>query len=317
MSAPHDPPLAPPFPAPPVLEQVSDGIYSYVQPDGTWFINNCGFIVGPDAVIVIDTTSTEARTKAFRDAIRSVTEKPVVTVVNTHHHGDHTHGNYLFEAATVIGHRRCREVMMGAGRIVDYSAAFPGVEWGALRFRPPSLVFEGSLDLYAGDLKVELSDLGYVAHTTGDVHAWIAERGVLFAGDLVFHGGTPFALFGSIVGTIEAMDRLEAYRAQVMVPGHGPAARGSAIKSALDDQRQYLSLVQKQAALGIAAGRTPLEQARVTDLGRFAAWTDTERLVGNLHVAYREAGHNESFAIESAIGDMIHFNGGALPRCLA
>ncbi|MDA3038466.1 MAG: MBL fold metallo-hydrolase [Actinomycetota bacterium] len=317
MSAPHDHPPSSAVLPPPVLERVSDGIYSYVQPDGTWFINNCGFIVGPDQVVVIDTTSTESRTTAFIEAIRSVTDKPVTTVVNTHHHGDHTHGNYLFEGATIVGHRRCREVMMDAGRIVDYSAAFPGVEWGALQFRAPTMVFDGSLDLYAGDLKVELSDLGHVAHTTGDVLAWIEERRVLFAGDLVFHGGTPFALFGSIVGTIEAMDALEAYGAQVMVPGHGPVARGSAIKSALDDQRQYLSLVQEQAALGITAGRTPLEQARVTDLGRFAAWTDTERLVGNLHVAYREAGRNDEFTIEAAIGDMIHFNGGALPRCLA
>ena len=177
---------------PPVLEEISEGIYSYVQPDGTWFINNCGFVVAPDQVVVIDTTSTEARTKAFIDAIRSVTDRPVLTVVNTHHHGDHTHGNYLFDRATVVAHRKCREVMMGAGRIVDYSAAFPGVAWGDLQFRAPSLVFDGTLDLCVGDLTLTLSDLGHVAHTTGDVFGWIAARGVLFSGDLVFHGGTPF-----------------------------------------------------------------------------------------------------------------------------
>lgn len=300
-----------------MLEEVSAGIYSYVQPDGTWFINNCGFVAGDDEVVVIDTTSTEARTRAFIEAIRSVSDRPVTTVVNTHHHGDHTHGNYLFEGATVVAHRKCREVMMSAGGIADYSAAFPGVEWGALRFRPPSLVFDGSLDLHVGDVTLELRDLGYVAHTTGDVHAWLPERGVLFAGDLVFHGGTPFALFGSVSGTIEAMDRLESYGAEVMVPGHGPVARGAGIKSALDDQRQYLTFVLERAQAGIAAGRSPLEQALATDLGRFSAWTDGERLVGNLHVAYREAGHNDDFAIDRSIGDMIRFNGGALPRCLA
>jgi cyclase len=302
---------------PPVLEEISPAVYSYVQPDGTWFINNTGFVVGDDGVVVVDATSTEARTLAFIQAIRSVTDKPITTLINTHHHGDHTHGNYLFRDATIVGHRRCRQVMMSAGHIVDYSAAFPGVEWGALEFAPPTLTFEGSLEVYAGDLKLDLHDVGSVAHTEGDVHVWIPERGVLFAGDLVFHGGTPFALFGSVSGTIAAMDRLEAYDAAVLVPGHGPVARGAEVTAAFDDQRQYLTFVQEQAAAGISAGRTPLEQARETDLGRFATWSDSERLAGNLNVAYREAGHNPEFSIETSIGQMIEFNGGALPRCLA
>lgn len=302
---------------PPILEQVSDGVFSYVQPDGTWFINNTGFIVGPDHIVVVDATSTEARTRAFIEAIRSVSDKPVATLINTHHHGDHTHGNYLFDGAAIVAHRKCRDVMMATGRISDYSATFPGVEWGDLRFAPPNLTFEGSLELFAGELVVSLSDLGYVAHTDGDIHVWIEDRKVLFAGDLVFHGGTPFALFGSVSGTIEAMDRLESFGADVLVPGHGPVARGEGIASALDDQRRYLSFVQEQASVGMEAGRSPLEQARATDLGGFGEWTDSERLVGNLHVAYREAGQNPTFAIDAAIADMIAYNGGALPRCLA
>jgi cyclase len=302
---------------PPILEEVSDGIYSYVQPDGTWFINNTGFVVGSDRVVVIDATSTEARTRAFIDTIRSVTDKPIATLINTHHHGDHTHGNYLFDGATIVAHRKCRDVMMSAGRIVDYSAAFPGVEWGNLEFAPPTLTFEGSLEMYAGDLRLELNDVGHIAHTDGDVHLWIEQRSVLFAGDLVFHGGTPFALFGSISGTIKAIDRLEAYNADVLVPGHGPVARGVGVKAALADQRDYLGFVQDQAAVGIAAGRSPLEQAQATSLERFAEWSDGERLAGNLHVAYREAGENPMFSVDASIREMIEFNGGALPRCLA
>ena len=302
---------------PPVLEEVSEGVYAYIQPDGTWFINNCGFVTGTDQVVVIDATSTEARTLALIDAIRSVSDRPMATLVNTHHHGDHTHGNYLFRDATIVAHRRCREVMMAAGRIVDYSAAFPGVEWGDLEFAAPTLTFEGTLDLYAGGLEIELHDIGSVAHTDGDVMAWLPEPSVLFSGDLIFHGGTPFALFGSVQGTIDAMDRVESFGADVLVPGHGPVARGPAIGAAINDQREYLSFVQAQAAAGIEVGRSPLEQAQVTDLGRFEAWSDRERLAGNLHVAYREAGANLDFSIDAAIGDMIAFNGGALPRCLA
>ena len=122
----------------------------------------------------------------------------------------------------------------------------------------------------------------------------------------------------SIQGTIDSMDRLESFGADVLVPGHGPVARGpEEIGAAITDQREYLQFVQQGASDGIAAGRAPLEQAQSMDLGRFGAWSDAERLVGNLHVAYREAGANPDFNINAAIGEMIVYNGGALPRCVA
>ena len=101
MSAPahdHEHPDIPP----PTLEEVSDGVYAYVQLDGSWGLNNSGFLVGRDGVTVIDTCFTERRTRALIDTIESVTPRPLRTLVNTHHHGDHTHGNYLMPAATII-----------------------------------------------------------------------------------------------------------------------------------------------------------------------------------------------------------------------
>jgi len=303
---------------PALLQRVAPDVYSYVQPDGTWFINNTGFIVGSDAVISIDSTSTERRMNGYIEAIRSVTDNPVRVLVNTHHHADHTHGNYMFEDATIIAHESCREVMMAAG-IPDYSAVFPGVEWGNLQFRAPDVTFTGSTTLHLDDMTIELRDLGYVAHTEGDVLAWVPGRGVLFAGDVIFHGGTPFSLFGSVQGTIDAIDVVEGYGADVIVPGHGPAFAGDDIAGVLESQRSYLRFVQATAADGVAAGRTPLEQAKATDLGEFGSLTDTERLAGNLHVGYREIGDSgyEWPGTADAIMDMVAFNGGRPPRCVA
>src|SRR5438034_964612 len=91
---------------PPRLEEVSAGIYAYVQPDGSWFLNNTGFLVGRHGVVSIDTTSTERRTRAYLEAIATVSTQPIRTLVDTHHHGDHTHGNCLLPLATIIGHPR-------------------------------------------------------------------------------------------------------------------------------------------------------------------------------------------------------------------
>src|SRR5919108_6389729 len=104
---------------PPRLEKIADRIYAYVQPDGTWCLNNAGFLVGPDGVTLIDTAATERRARGLRDAIASVTALAPRTVINTHHHGDHTYGNGVFAAdATIIGHEACRAEMAEQGLLL-------------------------------------------------------------------------------------------------------------------------------------------------------------------------------------------------------
>ena len=101
----------------PEVQEVSAGVYAYVQPDGTWWINNTGFLTGPQGVISIDACSTERRTRAYQAAIAAVTPAPVRTVLNTHHHGDHTFGNCLFPGAAIVAHERAR---------AEAIATFPG-----------------------------------------------------------------------------------------------------------------------------------------------------------------------------------------------
>lgn len=81
--------------APPQLSAVAPGVLAYVQPDGSWMINNTGVLVGRTSTVLVDTTSTEVRNRALLAAVGEATgDRPVRTVVNTHH-GDHTFGNWL------------------------------------------------------------------------------------------------------------------------------------------------------------------------------------------------------------------------------
>ena len=100
---------------PPEVKEVADRVFCYLQSDGSWGLNNAGFVVGNRGATVIDTCFTERRTRAFLDSIRSVTNLPLHTLVNTHHHGDHTHGNYLFRDSTIVAHELCREAVLEAG----------------------------------------------------------------------------------------------------------------------------------------------------------------------------------------------------------
>ncbi|HEY0698747.1 MAG TPA: MBL fold metallo-hydrolase, partial [Micromonospora sp.] len=256
--------------------EVSEGIYGYVQPDGSWWINNTGFLVGSRGVVSIDACATENRTRAYLDAIAAVTDQPVRTLVNTHHHGDHTFGNWLFPGATIVGQERSRDAVMAWG--MPRSAPFwTEVEWGRVELAPPFLTFDESVNVYVDDLRCEIRHLGRPAHTDNDSIVWIPERKVLFSGDLVFNGGTPFVIQGSVAGALETLAALKQLGAETIVPGHG----GVCGPEAIDDVARYLRFVQDVAARGVAAGVSPLEAALETDLGEFAELLDSERIVGN------------------------------------
>ncbi len=301
-------------PAPPQVEEVSAGIFAYIQPDGTWFLNNAGFIVGPEGVIAIDSTSTARRARALFAALRRHTEKPVQVLVNTHSHGDHTWGNFVYAPNTaIIAHERCRQEVIATG--TSATALFPDVDWGEIRVTPPFVTFDERLTLYAGELRIELHHLG-PAHTTGDIVAWIPERKLLFSGDLIFNGGTPLAIGGTIAGWIEALGRLRSFGAETIVPGHGPVCAPEAI----DAVERYLRFVQESARRGFEAGLEPLELARELDLGAFAELSDRERIVANLHRAYSELRGEPPAApleIRRVFAEMVAYNGGQPPHCFA
>jgi cyclase len=288
-------------------------MWAYVQLDGTWGLNNAAVLAGSEGVTLVDTCFTERRTRDLLEAVDGLGRGPVRTLVNTHHHGDHTHGNWLVPGATVVGHERCREEVLASGTISE--VVFPGVEWGEIQVRAPFVTFTERLTVWVDELRVDLLFVG-PAHTTNDVVAWVPERRTLFAGDLVFNGGTPFVVMGSVAGALTALERLEDLGAETIVPGHGPVCGPEALAA----QRAYLRLVSDLADEAHAAGVEPLRAAREADLGDFAGWHDPERLVGNLHRALAERRGLEpggELDVAAAFGDMVAYNGGQPLRCLA
>jgi cyclase len=304
-------------PGRPEICEVSAGIFAYLQPDGTWWINNTGFLTGPQGVISIDTCSTRRRTQAYLEAIAAVTRAPVRAVINTHHHGDHTFGNCLFPGAAIIAHERTRDeaIAFGPPRELPF---WDGPDWGDLTLDPPFITFADQITLHSGDVRAQVSHVGTAAHTTNDSIIWIADRSVLFCGDLIFNGGTPFLLMGSVSGAIEVLEQvIMPLGAKTIVPGHGQVFEGTGpIEGTLD----YLRFVQQAAVTGRAGGLTPLQAATQTDLGRFSHWPDAERIAGNLHRAYAElagAPPGAPIDIVAALSDMVAYNGGAPLTCLA
>ena len=251
-------------PGRPEVQEVSAGIYAYVQPDGTWWINNTGFLVGPQGVISIDSCSTQRRTQAYLDAIAAVTSAPVRTLVNTHHHGDHTFGNCLFRGAAIVAHERAREEAIAFGPPRDLPF-WDCPDWGDLHLDPPFVTFTDEITLHVGDLRAQVRHVGTAAHTTNDLIIWIPERSVLFCGDLIFNGGTPFLLMGSVAGAVEVLETVVApLAARIIVPGHGPVFGGlGPIEETLDYLRFVLDVAVGCREAGLSpAGRRNISRSR-------------------------------------------------------
>jgi cyclase len=189
------------------------------------------------------------------------------------------------------------------------------VDFGDCPVTPPTVTFDDRLSVYVDDLKVELIYVG-PAHTTSDIVAWIPERKLLFSGDIIFNGGTPFALGGSVAGWLTGLDRIEALGAETIVPGHGEICGPEVIA----EVRSYLLWVQQSARAGFEKATPPLELAGALDLGKFAEWHDKERLVPNLHRVYSEL-RGEPLGVpldyRQLFAEMLIYNGNQPLRCLA
>ncbi|GAA3793324.1 MBL fold metallo-hydrolase [Sphaerisporangium flaviroseum] len=289
---------------------------AWVQPDGSWWLNNAGVVTGGDGCIVIDTCATEQRTRRFLDAVGTATgDAPIRMAVNTHQHGDHSYGNSLLPDATVIiGHEAMRDGLL-VDPIIDGCPPVwtPVPDWGGVTRRVPAITLRSELTVFAGDRRVELRHPGSPAHTTGDVVAWLPEERVLFSGDLIFHGLTPLVFMGSLEGALRSLDWMAAFEPAHVVPGHGPLLDAATLPDVLGAHERYYRLILDTAESGRRAGLSPLEAARACDLGEFAGWADSERLVLNLHRAYLDAAGGGELDLLQAFVDAMAYNGGPLP----
>jgi len=223
------------------LHEVADGVWAYLQPDGGWGWSNAGLVTGGDASLLVDTLFDLRLTAEMLEVMRRVTPaaEDIGTVVNTHANGDHCYGNALVAGSEIVSTARCAEEMgqLPASTMAAMMRAAPSLgragEFLARIFAPfsfddvpltlPSRTFEDRLDLRVGDRHVSLIEVG-PAHTAGDAVVHLPAEGVVFTGDILFHGGHPIVWAGPVANWIAACDRILDLEPAVVVPGHGPLA---------------------------------------------------------------------------------------------
>ena len=163
---------------PPEVKEVADRIFCYLQADGSWGLNNAGFVVGRRGATVIDTCFTERRTRSFIDAIRG-SNQAAAPNSDQYPSSRGPHPRQL----PVPGLHRLWPTNCAAKPVLEaglpkpdnpIGMLFPNVDWGNLELAAPTLTYQDKMTLYVEDLRLELIFMG-PAHTTNDTVVWLPD----------------------------------------------------------------------------------------------------------------------------------------------
>lgn len=301
------------------LEDLGNGLYAWMQPDGGWGWSNAGFIRDGDESLLVDTLFDEPLTAGMLQALEGATgiaPERIGTLVNTHANGDHTHGNALVPNAEVIASRAAAREMAefppaalaqlktdgAAGALGEagqyFAEIFAPFDFASARGRAPTRTFERRLDLKVGDKSVELHMLG-PAHTAGDTLVWVPGDRAVFTGDLLFIDGTPVMWAGPVDNWLSACERILSFGAEFVVPGHGPMTDSAGVRRV----QEYLCYVDHEARLRFDAGMSAQAAAFDIALAEFRHWLSPERIAVNVDTLYR------GYRRDSSLPDMMRLFG--------
>jgi quinoprotein relay system zinc metallohydrolase 2 len=251
---------------------VHQGIHEHSHADNLGDIANIGFIIGRDAVAVIDSGGSPALGERLREAVRARTGLPIRYLVNTHGHPDHIFGNAAFrpDGALLVTHTKFQNALLSRADTYRHRIAEDlGAEAArGIDLQPPGRVVAGRDVLDLGGRRLELT-AHPTAHTNNDLTVLDVESGTLWAGDLVFIDRIPI-IDGSGLGWLSLLEDLANIPARRVVPGHGPPSADW--PAALDGQRRYLATLASDIRSIQKQGGTierALREAGETERGRW------------------------------------------------
>jgi cyclase len=244
----------------PELVAVAEGVYAWIGAAGA---SNAGAFMTPDGLVAIDAQQNPQLGQMFRAALAQATGRPVIKLIDTHCHLDHTAGNIVFADVPILAHQRTLELMhaylgpksdkhwtltgyekkakllFGQNLFELVPPDDPGHAWFRERasqpgteitvIAQPTETFADTFDYVLGDDVVRLQYRG-PAHCDGDITIHALERKVIFLGDLLFHQRFPWMGDCDLDGWIDRLASVLALDIDIVIPGHGPPTDLAGVK---------------------------------------------------------------------------------------
>ncbi len=250
---------------------IAPGIYSAIAPPSLNGGSNSAVIVNRDDVLIVDSHMTPEAGRVLLQEIKTLTDKPVRFLVNTHFHYDHTDGNQAFTPAIdIIGHEYTRSRLTAAnyltggmlGNLLASGSAL-AASLKELKPTPPNVTLTDHMTLWRGDREIRLLYLGR-GHTGGDIVVYLPRERVVCTGDLLVHDIANL-IDGFVNVWPDALEKLKAIDFTDVIPGHGDPFTG---KERIDWFQAYLRDLWTQSTALHDRGVSAADAAKQVDLTR-------------------------------------------------
>ncbi len=234
--------------------QVKENIYAIVggleQRSPSNLGNNAtfGFVVTNEGVVLIDAGGTELGAKAIEQEVRSVTDKPIVTVINTGGQDHRWFGNHYFAslgAETITAKATAADHLKRQSMQIEGMKNFTQDGWVGTEPQVAKTLIESDTDYQLGDTEFSVIPVG-PAHTANENFVWFPKEQVLFSGDVVYVE----RMLGIMDHSnhkpwLETLARIEALNPSVIIPGHG---HPTSLETAKRDTFEYLNFLREEVA---------------------------------------------------------------------
>jgi len=230
-------------------ERVSDDIYVFTS--DLYAQVTASAVATKEGIIVIDTLPFPEETRLMLEYLQGLGRGEIRYLINTHWHGDHTHGNYLFEGVQLVGHQRCVDALLelGAQALAESKEASPELE--EVELRVPDITFDqGDMLLHVGEKSLQM--VLTPGHTLDSTVVYVKEDRVLLAADTVMP--LPYFVWGSREDFIGSLERVLEFNLESIVQGHGEVLLRGEIREAIQSSIRYLNAIYKKVSRVIESG---------------------------------------------------------------
>jgi quinoprotein relay system zinc metallohydrolase 2 len=217
-------------------------------------IANIGFIIGDKCIAVIDSGGSVNIGQKLLDSIRSITDRPICYVINTHIHFDHLLGNKAFapEKPGFVGHQQLAEaIKQNRAFFLNQFKNDLGPNPDQASIIGPTILVDKSRQLDLGNRVLTLIPFP-VSHSHSDMIIIDKKTKTLWSGDLIFRQRIP-SLTGSLKGWLKTMDDLQSLDVKMVIPGHGSVAESMSV--AIEQQQDYLHRLLDETRNAVSNGQ--------------------------------------------------------------